>query len=64
MPRFNSISISGYHMQESGTDAVLELAFTVADVLQYIMLFYRTCLGLIQYQSVGIICRKLGLMQC
>ena len=36
MPRFNSISISGYHMQEAGADAVLELAFTVADGLQYI----------------------------
>lgn len=36
MPKFNSISISGYHMQEAGADAVLELAFTVADGLQYI----------------------------
>ena len=30
MPRFNSISISGYHMQEAGADAKLELAFTLA----------------------------------
>ncbi|XP_076094721.1 methylmalonyl-CoA mutase, mitochondrial-like [Mytilus galloprovincialis] len=36
MPKFNSISISGYHMQEAGADAVLEMAFTVADGLQYI----------------------------
>ena len=36
MPRFNSISISGYHMQEAGADAVLELAFTLADGLEYI----------------------------
>ena len=36
MPKFNSISISGYHIQEAGADAVLELAFTVADGLQYI----------------------------
>lgn len=36
MPRFNSISISGYHMQEAGADAVLELAFTIADGLEYI----------------------------
>ncbi|XP_069111221.1 methylmalonyl-CoA mutase, mitochondrial-like [Argopecten irradians] len=36
MPKFNSISISGYHMQEAGADAVLELAFTLADGLQYI----------------------------
>ena len=32
MPKWNSISISGYHMQEAGADAVLELAFTVADL--------------------------------
>jgi len=31
MPRFNSISISGYHMQEAGADPALELAFTLAD---------------------------------
>lgn len=36
MPKFNSISISGYHMQEAGADAVLEMAFTIADGLQYI----------------------------
>ncbi|KAK6166462.1 hypothetical protein SNE40_023148 [Patella caerulea] len=36
MPKFNSISISGYHMQEAGADAVLELAFTLADGLQYV----------------------------
>uniref|UniRef100_A0A914WFD0 Methylmalonyl-CoA mutase n=1 Tax=Plectus sambesii TaxID=2011161 RepID=A0A914WFD0_9BILA len=35
MPKYNSISISGYHMQEAGADAVLELAFTIADGLQY-----------------------------
>lgn len=35
MPKFNSISISGYHMQEAGADAALELAFTIADGLQY-----------------------------
>lgn len=36
MPKFNSISISGYHLQEAGADAVLELAFTLADGLEYI----------------------------
>lgn len=36
MPKFNSISISGYHMQEAGADAALELAFTIADGLEYI----------------------------
>ncbi|KAJ1980969.1 hypothetical protein H4R34_002254 [Dimargaris verticillata] len=36
MPRYNSISISGYHMQEAGADNVLEMAFTLADGLEYI----------------------------
>ena len=36
MPKFNSISISGYHMQEAGATADLELAFTLADGLEYI----------------------------
>jgi methylmalonyl-CoA mutase len=36
MPRFNSISISGYHMQEAGATADLELAFTLADGLEYL----------------------------
>ena len=36
MPKFNSISISGYHIQEAGANAVLELAFTVADGLEYV----------------------------
>ncbi|XP_066492821.1 methylmalonyl-CoA mutase, mitochondrial [Tiliqua scincoides] len=35
MPKFNSISISGYHMQEAGADAILELAYTIADGLEY-----------------------------
>ena len=41
MPRFNSISISGYHMQEAGATAVQELAFTIADGLEYV----RAALG-------------------
>ncbi len=36
MPRFNSISISGYHMQEAGATQVQELAFTLADGLDYV----------------------------
>lgn len=36
MPKFNSISISGYHMQEAGATADLELAFTLADGLEYL----------------------------
>ncbi|XP_072355167.1 methylmalonyl-CoA mutase, mitochondrial isoform X2 [Scyliorhinus torazame] len=35
MPRFNSISISGYHLQEAGAGAVLELAYTIANGLEY-----------------------------
>ena len=36
MPRFNSISISGYHMQEAGATADLELAYTLADGVEYV----------------------------
>jgi methylmalonyl-CoA mutase len=41
MPKFNSISISGYHMQEAGATLVQELAFTLADGLEYV----RAALG-------------------
>jgi methylmalonyl-CoA mutase len=41
MPKFNSISISGYHMQEAGATCVQELAFTIADGLEYV----RAALG-------------------
>ena len=41
MPKFNSISISGYHMQEAGATTVQELAFTIADGLEYV----RAALG-------------------
>jgi len=41
MPKFNSISISGYHMQEAGATATEELAFTLADGLEYV----RSALG-------------------
>jgi len=36
MPKYNSISISGYHMQEAGADSKLELAFTLADGVEYV----------------------------
>ena len=36
MPKYNSISISGYHMQEAGADATLELAFTLANGIEYV----------------------------
>jgi methylmalonyl-CoA mutase len=44
MPRFNSISISGYHMQEAGATAVQELGFTLADGMEYVR--YATARGL------------------
>jgi methylmalonyl-CoA mutase len=36
MPKYNSISISGYHMQEAGADSALELAYTISDGLEYV----------------------------
>ena len=36
MPKFNSISISGYHMQEAGATADIELAYTLADGMDYL----------------------------
>ena len=36
MPKYNSISISGYHMQEAGANNLLELAFTIADGIEYV----------------------------
>ena len=45
MPRFNSISISGYHMQEAGATAVQELAFTLADGLDYVRAALKKGLG-------------------
>ncbi|MFO7815942.1 MAG: methylmalonyl-CoA mutase family protein [Halanaerobiales bacterium] len=36
MPRFNTISISGYHIREAGSNAVQELAFTIADGIEYV----------------------------
>ncbi|MBN8478810.1 MAG: methylmalonyl-CoA mutase [Burkholderiales bacterium] len=41
MPKFNSMSISGYHMQEAGANQALELAFTLADGMEYV----RTAVG-------------------
>ena len=41
MPKFNSLSISGYHIQEAGADAALELGLTLADGLEYV----RTAVG-------------------
>ncbi len=46
MPRFNSISISGYHMQEAGATCDLELAFTLADGLEYVRAALNKGLGI------------------
>ncbi len=46
MPKFNSISISGYHMQEAGATAVQELAFTLADGLEYVRAALTRGLGI------------------
>src|SRR5471030_3224471 len=42
MPKFNSISISGYHMQEAGATPALELAFTLADGMEYVRTAIRS----------------------
>ncbi len=46
MPRFNSISISGYHMQEAGATADIELAYTLADGLEYLRAGVKAGLGI------------------
>jgi methylmalonyl-CoA mutase len=46
MPKFNSISISGYHMQEAGATAVQELGFTLADGLEYVRCALARGLGI------------------
>ncbi len=49
MPRFNTISISGYHMQEAGANAALELAYTLADGKEYIKTALKAGLGIDQF---------------
>jgi methylmalonyl-CoA mutase len=49
MPRFNSISISGYHMQEAGATQVQELAFTLADGLEYVRAALSKGLGVDEF---------------
>ena len=46
MPKFNSISISGYHMQEAGATADIELAYTLADGLEYIRAGFKVGLDI------------------
>ncbi|MFV0277352.1 MAG: methylmalonyl-CoA mutase [Parahaliea sp.] len=49
MPRFNTISISGYHIQEAGANAALELAYTLADGKEYIRTALAAGLGIDQF---------------
>ena len=49
MPKFNTISISGYHIQEAGADAALELAYTLADGKEYIRTAMAAGLGIDEF---------------
>ena len=49
MPRFNPISVSGYHMQEAGATADLELGYTLADGLEYVQAALRSGLAVDQF---------------
>ncbi len=49
MPKYNTISISGYHMMEAGADSVLQLAFTLADGLEYVKTALNTGLDIDQF---------------
>ncbi len=49
MPKFNSISISGYHMQEAGAPADLELGYTLADGLEYVRTGLKAGLGIDEF---------------
>ncbi len=49
MPKFNSISISGYHMQEAGADTALELAYTLADGKEYVEAAIKSGLKIDQF---------------
>src|SRR6266853_920346 len=49
MPNFNSISVSGYHMQEAGATQDLELAYTLADGVEYVRAGLRAGLGVDQF---------------
>ncbi len=49
MPRYNTISISGYHMMEAGANSVLQCAFTLADGLEYVKAALKAGLGIDQF---------------
>ncbi|MHC4104856.1 MAG: methylmalonyl-CoA mutase, partial [Planctomycetota bacterium] len=46
MPKYNTVSISGYHMMEAGADSVLQCAFTLADGLEYVRAALKAGLGI------------------
>jgi methylmalonyl-CoA mutase len=49
MPKYNTISISGYHMMEAGASSVLQCAFTLADGLEYVQAALKAGLGIDQF---------------
>jgi methylmalonyl-CoA mutase len=49
MPRFNSISVSGYHMQEAGATADIEMAYTLADGLEYVRTGIQAGMGVDEF---------------
>ena len=49
MPKYNTISISGYHMMEAGASSVLQCAFTLADGLEYVQAALKSGLGIDQF---------------
>ena len=56
MPKFNSISISGYHMQEAGANLVQELAYTIADGREYVRVQRLRAVWMWMHSRVG--CRS------
>src|SRR5258706_10172420 len=59
MPKFNSISVSGYHMQEAGATQDLELAYTLADGIEYVRAGLRAGLNVrSEERRVGKECRS------
>ena len=55
MPKFNSISISGYHMHEAGATAVQELAYTLADGIEYVRAALRRGLDVDKLRAAAVV---------
>ena len=53
MPKFNTVSISGYHMMEAGANSVLQTAFTLADGLEYVKAALAAGLEIISIVTAG-----------